>query len=384
MRRPLRITARTRLALVYAGLFALSGVFFAVLLISLTFPPVRAEEPKSKPLVVVTGPAADKPNQPALPDNKIDVEYTLGVKAQARREARNRLLLAATGGLAATTAASAGLGWLMAGRVLRPVHAVSATARRLSQRDLHERIPVTGPQDEMRELAETINSMLARLEQVFAAHQRFAANASHELRGPLTTIRALVDVAAAAPDASADLHQLAAELRGQLDRQQRMIDGLLALASSEHGAATTEPVRLDRVAEQSLATVADEAAGRGLHVVSSMEPIGVLGDPVLLQLMVDNLVRNAVRHNVTGGSVSVRVSAAGTVEVVNTGAEVAAERLDELVEPFRRGSRDRVGDDGVGLGLAITDAVARSHGATLRLSPRVGGGLVARVTLPLS
>jgi signal transduction histidine kinase len=415
MRRFTGVTARTRLTLGYAVLFALSGVAFATLVIWVTFAPVdsslneaeklarsqQATTVKPTPSGEATGTAGSSAGGPPLGKITIASDEGLAAKNQARRELRERLFLAAGIGLTAVTAASAGVGWLMAGRVLRPVHAVSATARRLSQHDLHQRIPVAGPHDEMRELTETINSMLARLERAFAAQERFAANASHELRGPMTTLRALVDVAAAAPDASSDLRELAGELRGQLDRQQRVIDGLLALASSEHPVGPLRPVRLDLIASGALEAVAEEVADRGLDVSADLAPGEVGGDRVLLQLLVDNLVRNAVRHNTPGGRISVQVSER-TLVVTNTGAEVTAQRLVELVEPFRRGNSDRVngtagtggggrvggagtgvvGDAGVGLGLAIADAVARSHGTCLRLTPRPGGGVTAAVTLP--
>nr|WP_237536145.1 HAMP domain-containing sensor histidine kinase [Streptomyces sp. SID3343] len=283
----------------------------------------------------------------------------------------------------------------MAGRVLRPVHAVSGAARRLSRHELHRRIPVAGPHDEMRELAETFNAMLARLERAFAAQHRFAANASHELRGPITTMRTLVDVAAdvAAADVAADvaasatgpgvrdeLPRLVNDLRGQLDRQQRLVDGLLDLAQSENGATTIGPVRLDELAGDALARAAAAIDERGISVYRSLEPTLVQGDPVLLELLVDNLIRNAVDHN-RGGLLRVTGSP-GRLVVENSGAEITPARLTELREPFRRGHRDRLHGGGTGLGLAIADAVAAGHDATLTMTPRSGGGVRAEFTLP--
>jgi signal transduction histidine kinase len=378
MRSRLRVTARTRLTLIYATVFALSGVAFVAVLLWRMFTPL--EPPVNKQAV----PTVSKPTSPPAGKDVTGVDTTsrelLDYKAQARRELRNELALTALGGLAMMTATAGGLGWLMAGRALRPVHAVSAAARRLSQRDLHQRIPVSGPHDELRELAETINSMLARLEQAFAAQQRFAGNASHELRGPLTTLRALVEVSAAGPDAPAEVRRLAASLVDQLDRQERVIDGLLALASSEHGPEVVQEVRLDELVRESLATLADEIDARRLTVTRDLTPTTVLGDPVLLNLLVDNLMRNAVRHNVPGGRIQIRTHGA-SLDLANTGAEVTAERLAELVEPFRRGARDRIGTTGAGLGLAIAEAVARNHDAQMRIDPRPGGGVRARITL---
>lgn len=284
------------------------------------------------------------------------------------------------------TLVSTGLGWLMAGRVLRPVRAVSGAARRLSRHELHQRIPVAGPHDEMRELAETFNAMLARLEQSFAAQHRFAANASHELRGPITTMRTLVDVAAPAetsatgPCGHDELAYLADELRGQLDRQQRLVDGLLDLAQSENGTTTITPVHLDALAREALVRSAAAIGKRGVTVYQALEPDLVHGDPVLLELLVDNLIRNAVDHN-QGGYLRVAGSA-GRLVVENSGAEITAARLTELREPFRRGRRDRLHGGGTGLGLAIADAVADAHDAALTLTPRPGGGIRAEFTMP--
>jgi HAMP domain-containing protein len=196
------------------------------------------------------------------------------------------------------TLVAVGLGWAMAGRVLRPVHAVSGTARRLSQRNLHERIPVHGPHDEMRELAETFNDMLSRLERAFQAQRRFAANASHEPRGPMTTQRALVEVAAASREAGPEVTELADGLRAQLDRQQRLVDGLLALACGEHGVTEVVPVDLGDLVREHL-----DPAPAGVTVHPRLAPAVVPGDPVLLDLLVGYLVRNAVKHNVHDGQV---------------------------------------------------------------------------------
>jgi signal transduction histidine kinase len=367
-----KLTARLRLTLLYAGLIALSGTAVAALIIMLSFLPVREVDPAQKAgeLTVVKQPEKLTPKE---------VEYTAqaeAAKAQARADLRQRLISGAAVGVGVLTLLSGGLGWHVAGRVLRPVHTVSGTARRLSEQNLHERIPVSGPNDEMRELAETFNAMLARLQRSFDAQSRFAANASHELRGPLTTQRALVEVAAAGPAASEDLRALASSLLPVLVRQERVVDGLLALAWSEHGMSTIEPVRLDTLVRTSL----DRLAPDGVTVTADLAPAPVLGDPVLLDLLVDNVIRNAVRHNVPNGQLWV-CSADRTLTVANTGRPVDPERLAELVEPFRRGTRDRVGE-GAGLGLAIVTAVAAAHHAAVALTPRDGGGIRVRVEFP--
>jgi signal transduction histidine kinase len=366
------LTARLRLTLLYAGLIALSGTAVAALIIVLAFLPAREVDPAHK---AATMTAVKKP--PTLSSKQR--EYTAqaeAAKAQARADLRQRLIGGAAIGVGVLTLLSGGLGWHVAGRVLRPVHTVSGTARRLSEQNLHERIPVSGPNDEMRELAETFNDMLARLQRSFDAQSRFAANASHELRGPLTTQRALVEVAAADPAASEDLRELASALRPVLGRQERVVDGLLALAWSEHGTSTIEEVRLDTLVETSL----DRLDTAGLTVSARLSPTPVLGDPVLLDLLVDNVIRNATRHNVPNGQLWLS-AADRTLTVANTGRPVSTDRLAELVEPFRRGTRDRVGE-GAGLGLAIVTTVAGAHHARVSLAPREGGGIRVRIEFP--
>lgn len=363
----MKLTARLRLTLLYAGLIALSGSSVTALIIVLSFAPVHEVDPATKAPATIKLPAKVTEKQAQY------AKEAETAKTQARAELRQRLIGGAAVGVGALTLLSGGLGWWVAGRVLRPVHTVSGTARRLSEQNLHERIPVSGPNDEMRELAETFNGMLARLQRSFDAQSRFAANASHELRGPMTTQRALVDVASASPGASTDLRELTSALGPVFDRQELLVDGLLALAWSEHGTATIEPVRLDLLVRASL-----DRLPAGPELSLDLAPAPVPGDPVLLDLLVDNVLRNAVRHNVPGGLVWVTTSAR-TLTVENTGPSVPADRLAELVEPFRRGTRDRVGAGGAGLGLAIVTAVARAHDADVTLAARPGGGLAVTV-----
>jgi signal transduction histidine kinase len=358
-----------RLTLLYAGLIALTGSVVAALIIILTFPPLQ-DSPASS-VDVKTGAAAIKK---ATPADLAALDEGKAGKLAARAELRSRMIAGSAIVVSALTLLSGGLGWWVAGRVLRPVHLVSNTARRLSEHDLHERIPVSGPNDEMRELAETFNGMLARLQRSFDAQSHFAANASHELRAPMTTQRTLVEVAAGTPGASDDLRELADALRPVLGRQERLVDGLLALAWSEHGTAKIEPVRVDELVRTALARNHPDVT-----VDTALQPLTVAGDPILLDLLVDNLIRNAARHNVDGGTVSISV-VASTLTVENTGEPLTAERLAELRQPFRRGVRDRVGSNGgAGLGLAIVSAVAEAHRARLHLHPRPGGGVRAEV-----
>jgi signal transduction histidine kinase len=357
-----------RLTLLYAAMIALSGSAVAALIIFLSLTPLDNQSAKSEPTDVKTGAAVTKK---ITPEDRAAANAADAVKQQARAEWRDRMITSAVIGVGALTLLSAGLGWWVAGRVLRPVHTVSNTARRLSEQNLHERIAVSGPHDEMRELAETFNGMLARLQRSFDAQSHFAANASHELRGPMTTQRTLVEVAAGTPGASADLRELADALRPVLGRQERLVDGLLALAWSEHGTSSVEQLRLDELVRTSVARTEHP------NVEATLQPTTVAGDPILLDLLVDNLIRNAARHNVDGGRIWISVEP-WVLTVENTGAPITAERLDDLVEAFRSGSRDRTGG-GVGLGLAIVTAVARAHRTQLTLTPREGGGIRAEV-----
>ncbi|MET0134726.1 MAG: ATP-binding protein [Kibdelosporangium sp.] len=370
----MKLTARARLTLLFSALIALSGAALAVIVIVITFTPVDRTPITRPPGTAV--PEQTVPEKTAVDKTAVDKtaaqDFAVDVKAQARLELLDRLVTGAGVGIGALTVASAGLGWWLAGRVLRPVHVVSGTARRLSEQNLHERIPVTGPDDEMRELAETFNGMLARLQRSFDAQSHFAANAAHELRGPITTQRTLVEVAAGAADAPPPLVELAQSLGPVLRRQERLVDGLLALAWSEHGVIGLEDVHLDSLVRTVLSR-------RSFEPSATLSGCVVRGDPLLLDLLVDNLVRNAIRH---GGQTWISTEP-GVLRIENTGPVITAERLAELTEPFRRGAQDRVHGSGTGLGLAIVSAVARAHEAGLELTPRPGGGVRAEVRFVL-
>ncbi|MGW0465071.1 sensor histidine kinase [Streptomyces sp. NPDC003027] len=263
------------------------------------------------------------------------------------------------------------VGWWTAGRVLRPVHEMTARARRLSERNLHERIAASGPDDELKELGDTIDALLGRLETAFDSQRRFIANASHELRTPLATQRAAIQIGI---DDSSEVKQV---LLDSNRRSERLIEGLLMLARSERGLEEREDVDLGAV-------VAEECERYG--VVMTGVGGGVRGNRVLLAQAVRNLLANAVAHNVPGGTVEVTV-AGGAVTVVNTGPVVAAGDVPGLFEPFRRGEgRDRMGP-GAGLGLSIVRSIADAHGGSVEAVARGagdGGGLVVTVTLPVT
>jgi signal transduction histidine kinase len=284
--------------------------------------------------------------------------------------------------LGGTLLVAAALGYVMAGQALAPLRRVTGLARRVTQERLGERIAMTGPRDELRELAGTVDGMLDRLEAAFDGQRRFVANASHELRTPLTVIRAEVEVALADPDASlADLRHMGEVVLEAADRTQCLLDSLMVLARSQQALPRREPVDLAAAARTAVATSAAEAHARDIDVSLDLRPAPLEGDPPLVERLVANLVENAVRHNERGGRVHV-TTRPGLVRVENTGPVIAPEDVRRLAEPFERLGRDSDGP-GAGLGLSIVRAVADAHDAAVRLEPRAGGGLEASVTFPV-
>jgi signal transduction histidine kinase len=308
-----------------------------------------------------------------------------------RESARGELLRSA--GLVFAVVAVVGVvaSYVLAGRALQPVSRVTSTARRLSEETLDQRISLDGPQDELKELADTFDAMLARLDAAFDSQRRFVANASHELRTPLSVIRTEVDVTLGDPGASmAELRTMGDVVREASIRADRLVDALLVLARSDaqarEGLAQREPVDLAALVPGAVAAVAAEASARGLEVSTETRPAPAEGDPQLLERLVGNLVENAVRHNVDGGWVTVRTGTDAGVgawlAVLNTGPSVPADEVEELFEPFRRGGTARTGSRGAGLGLSIVRAVAVAHGGAVCAAARSEGGLEVTVRLP--
>ncbi|HZC12591.1 MAG TPA: HAMP domain-containing sensor histidine kinase, partial [Thermoleophilaceae bacterium] len=280
---------------------------------------------------------------------------------------------------------AAAIGWIVAGRVLAPLKRITGTAQRVSEEHLGERIPVTGPHDELRELGETLNSMLDRLADSFDTQRRFVANASHELRSPLTVIRSEAEVALANPQPDLD------ELRGMAEsvvqasrRTEALLASLLILARSQRGLLQSEPVDLAAVVGKAADAARQTAGHESVQLTTELAPAPVEGDAGLLERLAANLLENGVRYNRPGGFVDVRTRAGvGTVElrVENSGPPVEPEAAARLAEPFERLGRDADGR-GAGLGLSIVRAVSEAHGGTLSIEPRRGGGLVVAVRLP--
>ncbi|WP_327011128.1 ATP-binding protein [Dactylosporangium sp. NBC_01737] len=271
-------------------------------------------------------------------------------------------------------------GWVIAGRVLRPLRTIIANARDISATSLHRRLGRTGSGDEFTELASTLDSVFERLEAAFASQRRFVANASHELRTPLAAERALLQVALADPDVTVDtLREACREVLALGAAQERLVDALLTLASGEQGVEQDEPVDLAAIAAAALRRRSTEAKVRGVRVGSSLGPAVGAGDPRLAESLVANLVDNAVRYNVDGGWIEVTtmsVQGAARLTVRNSGPVVPAQEIGRLLQPFQRLEGQRIGrTDGHGLGLAIVQAIATAHAADLRVLPRPGGGL---------
>lgn len=281
-------------------------------------------------------------------------------------------------------------GYLLAGRALRPLQSITATAHRLSTETLDQRIALAGPDDELKELADTFDVMIARLQAAFDSQRRFVANASHELRTPLSVIRTEVDVSLRDPEASeADLRRMGGVIRNATERADRLVDALLQLARADaqgrEGLTVREPVELPAVVGAALEAVAAETAQAALRVDTRLEPAVVLGDPRLLERLAGNLVENAVRHNLPGGWLGVHTRTDNGVArlfVANSGPVIEPAEAPGLFEPFRRGGTARTASRGAGLGLSIVRAVVRSHGGTVQAYALQGGGLEVQVELP--
>jgi signal transduction histidine kinase len=303
---------------------------------------------------------------------------------------RQQLLIASAIALAVIAVAAAAIGWLIAGRVLRPLRTITAAARRISASSLHERLALPGPDDELRELADTLDGLFARLEASFDAQRRFAASASHELRTPLTRERTLLQVTLADPAATTDTWQgVSRELLTSNAEQERLIEALLTLASSETGPGEPESLDLAAITSEALAAARPEISRLGLHAHAAIQPAALDGDPLLVQQLVTNLIDNAVRHNIIPGGdiqITTRTSHAGAVlSVASSGQIIPAADVDRLFQPFQRlGPRPARGDGGHGLGLAIVRAIATAHAAAITAHPRAAGGLAIDVTFPPS
>jgi signal transduction histidine kinase len=390
-----RGTARRRLTVLYGGLFLLSG--FLLLAITGTLA-VHSSARAVGTQAVGQGQQSQQQTRIQELQNQVQqLQLQLSTQvSQQHADAEHTLLIDSAIGLGVMGVLSVLLGLLAAGRVLRPLREMTDTTRRISADNLHERLAMPGPRDELKDLADTIDGLLERLEGAFAAQRRFVANASHELRTPLATMRASLDVAVAKPDpVPPQTLALAGRLRTELDQVDHLLEGLLTLARAQHGVqpqALPSPVTLalDDVVSAALAARGEAIAARRLTVrhVTGPQAAWVTGSQPLLRRMVDNIVDNAITHNQDAGWIQLTTHSEGTSAhlVVETGGQVFDQRqVDELGQPFRRLAADRTGSGaGAGLGLSIVAAIASAHGGTLTLRARDEGGLRVMIALPVA
>jgi len=366
-------TVRLRLTLLYGGLFSISGVA----LLAITYLIFRRAS--GVDLIVANGPT----HGTAARDAATELRYTELVRRST--DALHQGLLRSVVVLAIMTAVSIALGWLIAGRVLRPLRAMTSMTRQISERNLNERLALAGPRDELKDLADTIDGLLARLEAHVAEQQRFAANASHELRTPLAVTQTLLDVAR--NDPNRDTGELVDRLHAVNTRAIDLTEALLLLSRADHRSFTREDVDLSLMAEEATETLLPLAEERGVTIETSVEMTPTIGSRALLLQLSTNLVHNAIVHNLPDqGTVWVSTGARPDVveiTVENTGETLAPPLVSTLAEPFLRGDgRVRADHAGVGLGLAIVESITQAHDGTLTLTPRAAGGLCVAVQLP--
>jgi signal transduction histidine kinase len=364
-----RRTVRLRLTALYCVLFVLSAVVL---------------------LAITNGVGSSTSQTTTVTSGGAQQGRTVAVQAQTATS--HQYLLGSAIALGVMVVVSVAAGWLVAGRVLRPLRAMTATTRRISADSLHERLAIDGPGDELKDLADTIDALLERLDGAFAAQRRFVANASHELRTPLATMRVSLDVAVAKPGpVPPGTITLAGQVRAELDKVDQLLDGLLVLARAQHGALPGRAVLpLDHVVSAALAAQEDAITAKNLTTqhVSGSDGIWVEGSQPLLRRMADNVIGNAVCHNRDGGWIRITITVdngAARLIIENGGDILDPAQAAGLAQPFRRLGADRTGsDDGAGLGLSIVAAITQAHRGSLQLHARPGGGLKVTITLPLA
>ncbi|MBO2446033.1 HAMP domain-containing protein [Actinomadura barringtoniae] len=360
-------TVRIRLTAMYSGLFTICGTALLAIVYWLTG--------RARPGVVIV----DRPwPAPQMARAAMD---------QAHRQEMQQLLTRSAIALAIMIVVSIVLGWLVAGRVLRPLRTMTATIQQISARNVHERLAVTGPRDEMKDLADTVDGLLGRLEIALNTHKRFVANAAHELRTPLTLERALLEETLTDREATLESYQATSERVLAISKDQaRLLEALLTLSSSERGLDRREPFDLAELAREAIESAGLEADARGVRVTRRIAPAPSAGDPALAARLVANLVDNAVHHNVPDGHVEVVTemkAGRAFVTVVNSGPVISPERVGRLFEPFERlGGRSAHDDGHHGLGLSIVRAIATAHGAGIAAHALPGGGLAIEISFP--
>jgi signal transduction histidine kinase len=386
-RRWWRSTIRVRLTLLYAGAFFLAGaalVTVMYLFLGQALDRQLTARLEHLPEQIRTEPGSSQPTHEAQQQLREQLQ-------QDRDDTLRTMLVASLVALGVVGVVSGGFGWLLAGRALQPLQQITATARRVADRSLHERIALDGPPDEIKDLADTFDAMLERLDRAFDSQRRFVANASHELRTPLTINRTLIEVAIDNPHADEPLRQLGATLLAVNQRHERLIDGLLTLASSEERLTVHSPVDLAALVQHVTAESQPVAREAGVEIRTELASAPVAGDPILLERLTQNLLDNAIRYNVSEhGWVAITtdtIEGSAVLTVDNAGPPVPTYDIPNLFEPFRRPAATERrappgGDHGAGLGLSIVRSVAHAHGGDVHAAPRPDGGLTVRVRMP--
>jgi signal transduction histidine kinase len=367
VRRP---TLRARMTLLYAALICTSGI--ALLGITYLLAPGLLQQRSWEPA----------PNQ--APPGAVTAGHTSGIFSAFIGSDAFRAAVAA---IAIMAVFSLALGWLIAGRFVRPLRAIIITARDISATNLHRRLGLRGQAEEFTELGETLDDLFARLEASFESQRYFIANASHELRTPLSAGRVLLQVAIADPEPTVEtLRSTCEELVGLSDRQERLIASLLTLANSQRGLEHPEPLDLADITRKVILARQHEADRHGISLTAKLAPAPATGDPSLAESLIANLVDNAIRHNIPGGAASITTTLTSTGAVItigNTGTLIPLHAVGDLFQPFRQLGTQRIRHgEGHGLGLAIVRAIADGHGAAITACPRPQGGLDMEVTFP--
>jgi signal transduction histidine kinase len=387
-----RRSVRVRIALACAGLFLVTGgVLVAVTYLLLDHGLANSIVPTTKAAADPQFLARCKTASDSSTIIKCKTAFSAGAAIGAKQQGQNALdqfLVYSLSSLGGLTVVAGSVGWALAGRVLRPLQAITAAARRASEHNLTDRIALQGPKDELKELADTFDGMLDRLDAAFASQKRFVANASHELRTPLTVMRTAIDVTLAKPNRDPDqLEAMATEVRQAVDGAEKLIDALLTLARSDRGPTGTEFVDLATAAEDAIDATSAQLAACDITMSSTLQPAELHGDRVLLERMVANLVQNAARHNVPHGWIRLDTGhrdGHAWLVIANGGPPLPTDMVPTLFEPFHR-RHDRVGSDhGVGLGLSIVRSVATTHGGSVFGRALPDGGLEITATLPVT
>jgi signal transduction histidine kinase len=390
-----RRSARLRLTALYAGLFIFSGVLLLGMLYLLvnraTQPPFAGSSQKPAPAGATSEVGiCIGPTVPRQGTSKAAAANAAFFDAGARKQLAKdmgQILVQSGVALGIVAVIAVALGWLVAARVLRPLSTITATARRISASSLHERLALQGPDDELKDLGDTLDDLFARLQAAFEAQRHFVANASHELRSPVTRERTLLQVALADRATTADTwRSTSEEVLAANQEQEQLIEALLTLASSEGGLDQSEPVELSAIVGDVLLTPRPEIDRLGLRIVPATWPATLDGDAFLIERLVANLIDNAVRHNVAGGHVRIVTAVhrgRAVLSVTNTGPVIPPGEVDRLFQPFQRLDARRAHyKNGHGLGLSIVRAIATAHGATLSAHAQPDGGLAIDVTFP--